>query len=160
MAVIILAKSQDRKRKPAPNPALGRRIKALREGADLSQREAAIRAGYSEGYLGSIESGKGRPSIEALQAFASVLGADFDELARLAGFLPPRQSDDFIEQVDRELDAWEEEAQKLSAWGRSIVARLRQRDRLRDPTARQRPNAQPTEPRQGRNGSEEQPERV
>lgn len=55
--------------------ALGRRVRLLRTGRDLSQRELAARTHVSAGYIGQIETGKlrKRPSDEVMQRLAGAL---------------------------------------------------------------------------------------
>jgi transcriptional regulator with XRE-family HTH domain len=50
--------------------ALGKRIRALRKEAKLTQEELAERAGLSANYVGEIERGERNPSALALFALA------------------------------------------------------------------------------------------
>jgi transcriptional regulator with XRE-family HTH domain len=52
---------------------LGRRIRALRAGLNLSQEELAEKAGISAKYLGEVERGVGNISIGRLNGLADVL---------------------------------------------------------------------------------------
>lgn len=52
---------------------IGERIRRLRAGAEISQRELAARTDLSPAYLSRIESGDRRPSRRALEAIASAL---------------------------------------------------------------------------------------
>jgi transcriptional regulator with XRE-family HTH domain len=54
--------------------ALGKRIRALRKEAKLTQEELAERAGLSANYVGEIERGERNPSALALFALARGLG--------------------------------------------------------------------------------------
>lgn len=78
-------------RKPSrrlrPYRALGMRIAALRWAKRYKQRELAELVGISEGYPGSIELGRVRPDPKILREIARVLGADYRELAALAGYI-------------------------------------------------------------------------
>lgn len=53
----------------------------------MSQRELANRAGISEGYVPQLETGKSRPDVPVLRRIATVLEADYEELAALAGYI-------------------------------------------------------------------------
>src|SRR5262245_31590975 len=70
--------------------AFGRRVKALREQAGLSQQELATKAGLSLSVEFQIEQGKKRdPKLSTLLALAEALGKEagqlVDELTRPAG---------------------------------------------------------------------------
>ena len=52
------------------------KVKHARETQGLSQRDLALKAGLSQGYIGAIESGRINPSINALNAIAKVLNVD------------------------------------------------------------------------------------
>ena len=53
---------------------LGEKIKRARWRAELTQREAAKRAGITAVYLCQLEHGQGLPSLELLARLADVLG--------------------------------------------------------------------------------------
>jgi len=59
---------------------LGRRIRSLRIGRDLSQEELAEKAGLSAKYLGEVERGIGNISIERLSGLAAVLGIPLTDI--------------------------------------------------------------------------------
>lgn len=64
-------------------PALGERIRSLRRGARLSQRDLAARAGTSPGWVGQVERGTiASPGADLLEAVAGALGVTVDELLR------------------------------------------------------------------------------
>ena len=65
--------------------ALGKRVRQLREDADLTRKQLAARAGVSERYLAQLESGAGNSSILMLRHVALALGV---ELEQLFGDLP------------------------------------------------------------------------
>jgi transcriptional regulator with XRE-family HTH domain len=72
---------------------LGRRIRALRLEAKLSQRDLAGRLakrlkGFDFTYLSKIENDRLVPSASALLALAAELNGDSDELLALAGKAP------------------------------------------------------------------------
>lgn len=51
----------------------GRRLKRLRNIADLTQEELSVKTGLSLTFIGLLESGQRRPSIKTLQKLASAL---------------------------------------------------------------------------------------
>lgn len=70
--------------------ALGAWIRERRTATLVNQRELANRAGISRSYLCDIERGRGtKPSVEMLDRIATALGADRNELLRVAGILDP-----------------------------------------------------------------------
>ena len=68
-----------------PYTALGQRIQALREARGWPPSALARRADISVDTIYSIEQGRVRPGLDLLTRLATVLDADYDELARLAG---------------------------------------------------------------------------
>lgn len=72
----------------------GKRLKALRKDANLSQHELASRAGVSHRAIQDIESGSGNPTLDTLSSLAaslkitvSELCYDPDEKSRAADFV-------------------------------------------------------------------------
>ena len=65
-------------------------IKGARKAAKLSLREAAAQVGVDPSYFSRVESGKVRPSQHLLEKLAPVLKCSVDEIAVMAGLLPPR----------------------------------------------------------------------
>jgi transcriptional regulator with XRE-family HTH domain len=59
---------------------LGRAIRVIRAGQDLSRKELAERSGLSYSYLAEIENGSKTPSSKALAALAQALGVAVREL--------------------------------------------------------------------------------
>lgn len=60
--------------------AVGRRVRELRQGLDISQEELAERAALHRNYVGSVERGERDLGINAIGRLASALGvslADF-----------------------------------------------------------------------------------
>jgi len=70
--------------------ALGRVLRAVREGKHLSQDELGHRAGYSRNYIGLVEQGKTSPSVRALFNIATALGVRPSLLIRRAEVVPKR----------------------------------------------------------------------
>lgn len=68
---------------------LGERLRELRLGARIGLRDVARRTDISPTYLSRIEtSDEKTPSEEVIERLADYLGADRDELMRLAGRIP------------------------------------------------------------------------
>jgi transcriptional regulator with XRE-family HTH domain len=66
--------------------ALGTRLRQLRRGAKLTQREVAERIPMSAANLSRVENGEqGPPSDETIERLAHALNADAPELLALAG---------------------------------------------------------------------------
>ena len=70
----------------AADPALGRvgpRIRALREGLDLSLRDLAVRSGVSAPMLSQVERGETSPTLQVAARIASGLELRLSQLLRL-----------------------------------------------------------------------------
>jgi transcriptional regulator with XRE-family HTH domain len=64
-------------------PALGPRIRALREGMDLSLRELAARSGVSAPMLSQVERGETSPTLQVAARIAAGLDLRLSQLLRL-----------------------------------------------------------------------------
>ena len=53
----------------------GRKVRAVRESADMSRELAAEKAGITVSYLGEVERGEKWPSLEIIRAIATALSA-------------------------------------------------------------------------------------
>ncbi len=67
---------------------LGKRIKELRNKADLSQEQLAERAGISGKYLGEVERGEVNVSVVILEKVATVLQLNLPELLIFEHHIP------------------------------------------------------------------------
>src|SRR5437660_8332406 len=67
----------------APAPALGPRVRALREAMDLSLRDLAERSGVSAPMLSQVERGETSPTVQLAARIASGLGLRLSQLLRL-----------------------------------------------------------------------------
>lgn len=63
-----------------PQPALGRRIKALRLSRGLTLREVAAETGLSSSYLSLVETGRNEPTIGRLLRLAAYLEVGLGDL--------------------------------------------------------------------------------
>ena len=59
---------------------LGKRIQLYRKQKGLTQSQLAEAAGYSHTYIGSLENGRSKPSLEAVIRIANLLGVTPDQL--------------------------------------------------------------------------------
>ena len=59
---------------------LGRRVKELRKGKELTQEQLAERAGLDVKFVGSIERGTENPSIQTLEKLAAALSVKIHQL--------------------------------------------------------------------------------
>src|SRR5829696_9839671 len=66
-----------------PIPALGPRIRSLREGMDLSLRELATRSGVSAPMLSQVERGETSPTLQVAARIAAGLDLRLSQLLRL-----------------------------------------------------------------------------
>lgn len=66
--------------KPVPFAALGKRLKAARLAAHLTQEQAAVAAGFSLGALQSWERGKYRIGLDDAKTLARIYGLSIDDL--------------------------------------------------------------------------------
>lgn len=77
--------------KAPPKPQLrklGRRLREIR--GRRKQDEIARPIGISAGYVSNLESGRYQPTTEVLEGYEKHWGADYNELAELAGLLRRR----------------------------------------------------------------------
>lgn len=66
----------DDPRQEAFGPGLGRAIRVIRAGLDMSRKELSERTGLSRSYVAEIENGRKTPSSRALAALAAALGVE------------------------------------------------------------------------------------
>src|SRR5680860_410880 len=67
----------------AQDPAFGPRVRALREGMDLSLRELALRSGVSAPMLSQVERGETSPTLAVAGRIAGGLDLSLSQLLRL-----------------------------------------------------------------------------
>lgn len=88
---------------------LGEYLRAAREEAGLSLRQAATATGTNHGYLARLESGeKKNPSAEMLQRIADALEVNAADLFLLAGLPMPDQPPSIAAMLRTEYDLPEE----------------------------------------------------
>ncbi len=63
-----------------PYQQIGNRIRLVRRQAGLTQAELAEKASLSDNFIGLIERGEGRPTIQVVDRIADALGVHLSEL--------------------------------------------------------------------------------
>jgi transcriptional regulator with XRE-family HTH domain len=81
----------------SPRESLGNKLRDLRLRAGLSGDALAAQTGLSQSKVSRIETGRGLPSLEEVQAWAAATNASADELRELAGL---------VEQVATSATSW------------------------------------------------------
>jgi transcriptional regulator with XRE-family HTH domain len=66
-----------------PEYDFGRALAALREQHKLTQLELALRSGFGQGHISSIETGQKSPTLETIRCVAKALGLKPSELVAL-----------------------------------------------------------------------------
>ena len=71
--------------------ALAERVSRARIARGMSQRQLSRALGMSQGYVGHLESGRIRPTVETLKSLATVLELSYGQLAVDAGLITQRE---------------------------------------------------------------------
>jgi len=71
---------RNRAMKPSVLTEFGRRVRARRKAAGLSQEELAERAGLHRTYVGGVERGERNTSLLAIERIAQALGCSMSNL--------------------------------------------------------------------------------
>jgi transcriptional regulator with XRE-family HTH domain len=66
-----------------PEYDFGRAVAALRNNAGITQLELALRSGFGQGHISSIELGQKSPTLETIRCIAKALGMKPSELVAL-----------------------------------------------------------------------------
>ena len=72
-------------------------VRQTRLNKGMTQRQLSQALGMSEGYVGHLESGRFRPTIQTLKALASTLGLLYGQLAVEAGYITANEFENPIE---------------------------------------------------------------
>lgn len=72
-------------------------VRQARLSKDMTQRQLSHALGMSEGYVGHLESGRFRPTIQTLKALAFALGLLYGQLAVEAGYITANEFENPIE---------------------------------------------------------------
>lgn len=68
----------------APNVALGRALRGLRQAAGLSQEQLGLEAGVQRNFISLIETGQNQPTINTIFKLAGALGIKASDLVAAA----------------------------------------------------------------------------
>jgi transcriptional regulator with XRE-family HTH domain len=74
-------------------PYIGPAFRFLRESAEVSQEELALRAGLDRTYVSGIERGRRNPSLKSMQRLAAELAISLDQVFILARKLAEKEGD-------------------------------------------------------------------
>jgi transcriptional regulator with XRE-family HTH domain len=77
----------------------GRRLREIR--GKRKQEEIARAIGISAGYVSNLESGRYQATTEVIEGYEKHFGADYNELAELAGLLRRRKDTDWTPPPDK-----------------------------------------------------------
>ena len=72
-------------------------VRQARLSKSMTQRQLSHALGMSDGYVGHLESGRFRPTIQTLKALASALGLLYGQLAVEAGYITANEFENPIE---------------------------------------------------------------
>ena len=81
-----------------PFTVLADLVRHARQARSLTQRELSRALGRSEGYVGHLESGRFRPTVETLKTLATVLELLYGRLAIEAGYITPEEFENPIDE--------------------------------------------------------------
>lgn len=84
-----------------PYAALAETVRQARAGKGMSQRRLSQLLGMSQGYVGHLESGRFRPTVETLKGLASALDLPYGQLAMIADYISAYEFDNPLD--DRQL---------------------------------------------------------
>ena len=79
--------------------ALADLVKQARLSKGMTQRELSSALNLSDGYVGHLESGRMRPTVETLKALAAVLGLLYGQLAVVAGYITEEEFESPIDEA-------------------------------------------------------------
>ena len=82
---------------------VGPKIREYRKRAGLTQEQLALNANIGVSFLGEVERGNKKPSIDSLEKILSVLNIDFVEFFNFASELKPYKDTTAIEKLNIEL---------------------------------------------------------
>ncbi len=103
-------------------------VREARQARGMSQRRLSQAVGMSQGYVGHLESGRFRPTVDTLKALSSALGLLYGQLAVGARYITPAEFDNPLD--DRQLarlneidDLTEDEWESVKDFARYVRSR-------------------------------------
>ena len=82
---------------------VGSRVREYRKHAGLTQESLALSANMGVSFLGDVERGKKKPSIDSLEKILSVLNISFEEFFNFTTELKPYKDSSALEKINIEL---------------------------------------------------------
>jgi len=82
---------------------VGARIREYRKRAGMTQENLALSANMGVSFLGDVERGKKKPSIDSLEKILSVLNVSFEEFFSFAAELKPYKDSPALEKLTMSL---------------------------------------------------------
>lgn len=79
--------------------ALADLVRRARLSKGMTQRGLSRALNLSDGYVGHLESGRMRPTVETLKSLAAVLGVLYGQLAVVAGYITEEEFESPIEET-------------------------------------------------------------
>ena len=81
-----------------PYGTLADAVRKARTARALSQRQLSRALGLSDSYVGHLEGGRFRPTVETLKGLSSALSLSYGELAMDAGYISPEEFENPIDE--------------------------------------------------------------
>ena len=82
---------------------LGNRVRQFRQHKGLTQEALALSSGINVSFLGDVERGTKKPSIETLEKLLNALGVSFQEFFDFETVLKPFKDCEVLEKLNMEL---------------------------------------------------------
>ena len=106
-------------------------VRQARLSKSMTQRQLSHALGMSDGYVGHLESGRFRPTIQTLKALASALGLLYGQLAVEAGYITANEFENPIEdeqlaRLNEVSDLTSEEWESVKDFARYVRSRRHQ----------------------------------
>ena len=115
-----------------PYRSMANLVRRARLAKNLNQLQLSQALGKSEGYVGHLESGKFRPTVETLKDLASVLGLLYGQIAVEAGYITQEEFDSPIDdsqlaRLNEVSDLTTDEWESVKDFARYVRSRRRER---------------------------------
>lgn len=117
---------------PRPFGALADMVRQARLNKGMTQRQLSRSLGMSEGYVGHLESGRFRPTVQTLKAISSVLGLLYGQIALEAGYITREEFENPIDErqlarLNEVSDLSDEEWESVRDYARYVRSRRESR---------------------------------